>query len=95
MILHKIPTKEGDEINITEFYNKYFIGIYGVKEHIKNYKKNNYNNEQKRNIANNPLLTSPLKDVLPRVVNKNVKKVVKDGNANLMQSYADSPLLKI
>ena len=39
---------------------------------------------------------SPLKDVLPRDMNnrKNVKKVLKDNNSNLLISYTDSPLMK-
>jgi hypothetical protein len=43
----------------------------------------------------NPILQSPLKEVLPRDLNKkNVKKAMKDQNTNLLISHNDSPLLK-
>lgn len=40
-------------------------------------------------------MQSPLKDILPRELNKKIgKKVTKDGNTNLLVAYTDSPMLK-
>lgn len=52
--------------------------------------------ENKRNYSNNPILMSPLKDILPRDLNKkNMKNIKHDQcHKDLLISYNDSPLLK-
>lgn len=58
-----------------------------------------YHQENKKNYANNPILMSPLKDILPKDMNKrNGYKMgnKNDGNSHkeLLVAYTDSPLLR-
>lgn len=97
-MFHKIPVQDKDPINLIQFYNSVFVpplkeSINHIIRYSSDYQSRD-GHESKRNSVN-PLLQSPLKEILPRDLNKkNVKKAMKDQNTNLLISYNDSPLLK-
>jgi hypothetical protein len=58
-----------------------------------------HHQENKKNYANNPILMSPLKDILPKDMSKrNANKMgnKNEGNSHkeLLVAYTDSPLLR-
>ena len=88
-IIHKI-NHQGAEINLVSYYNEVFIKH--VKGYIVGLKAAPHHHQP--NHHQNALLMSPLKEILPRDINKKKRKTNKDGNTNLLMACSDSPLLK-
>lgn len=87
-----------EKVNIKKYYNDQYVKV--VRDLIMNAHQpvERHNQPHSAHHPNpNPILMSPLKDILPREVQKNnLRNHHKEGNAqkDLLLAYTDSPLLR-